>query len=140
MKKTGPPVPNRRFPGYENVYMDNDTNSGIVKPIVTSPAKSSEDLKVAKVKLLRQNSSGNERQANTNKQDIIDKATKEMSKFMIESGFINKAMSHGFKEPDDVTFQKINRIQENDFIFFYFRIAFFNPLIILFLSMFDSNN
>ena len=141
MKKSGPPLPNRRFPGYENVYIDNGNGkirwkkfpqfyldtSGIVKPIVTSPAKSSEDLKLAKVKLLRQSSSGPFRS------EPLINDYEQIQTIPVHGILPTERL---FAESDDVTFQKINRIQDSDFNL-YFPIAFESPFIILLRSILD---
>lgn len=82
-----------------------------MKPIVTSPAKSSEDLKLAKVKLLRQSSSGNER--NLFRPEPFNNDYEQIQAMPSPAERL-------FSESDDVTFQKINRIQEHDFIFIIF--------------------
>lgn len=81
-----------------------------MKPIVTSPAKSSEDLKLAKVKLLRQSSSGNER--NLFRPEPLNNDYEQIQAMPSPAERLNLMMT----ESDDVTFQKINRIQEHDFI------------------------
>ena len=81
-----------------------------MKPIVTSPAKSSEDLKLAKVKLLRQSSSGNER--NLFRPEPLNNDYEQIQAMPSPPDRLNLMMT----ESDDVTFQKINRIQEYDFI------------------------
>lgn len=81
-----------------------------MKPIVTSPAKSSEDLKLAKVKLLRQSSSGNER--NLFRPEPLNNDYEQIQTMPSPAERLNLVMT----ESDDVTFQKINRIQEHDFI------------------------
>ena len=81
-----------------------------MKPIVTSPAKSSEDLKLAKVKLLRQSSSGNER--NLFRPEPLNNDYEQIQTMPSPADRLNLVMT----ESDDVTFQKINRIQEHDFI------------------------
>ena len=81
-----------------------------MKPIVTSPAKSSEDLKLAKVKLLRQSSSGNER--NLFRPEPLNNDYEQIQAMPSPAERLNLMMT----ESDDVTFQKINRIQEYDFI------------------------
>ena len=81
-----------------------------MKPIVTSPAKSSEDLKLAKVKLLRQSSSGNER--NLFRPEPFNNDYEQIQAMPSPAERLNLMMT----ESDDVTFQKINRIQEHDFI------------------------
>ena len=80
-----------------------------MKPIVTSPAKSSEDLKLAKVKLLRQSSSGNER--NLFRPEPLNNDYEQIQAMPSPADRLNLVMT----ESDDVTFQKINRIQEHDF-------------------------
>ena len=80
-----------------------------MKPIVTSPAKSSEDLKLAKVKLLRQSSSGNER--NLFRPEPLNNDYEQIQAIPSPAERLNLMMT----ESDDVTFQKINRIQEHDF-------------------------
>ena len=80
-----------------------------MKPIVTSPAKSSEDLKLAKVKLLRQSSSGNER--NLFRPEPLNNDYEQIQTMPSPADRLNLVMT----ESDDVTFQKINRIQEHDF-------------------------
>ena len=80
-----------------------------MKPIVTSPAKSSEDLKLAKVKLLRQSSSGNER--NLFRPEPLNNDYEHIQAMPSAAERLNLMMT----ESDDVTFQKINRIQEHDF-------------------------
>lgn len=80
-----------------------------MKPIVTSPAKSSEDLKLAKVKLLRQSSSGNER--NLFRPEPLNNDYEQIQAMPSPAERLNLMMT----ESDDVTFQKINRIQEHDF-------------------------
>ena len=80
-----------------------------MKPIVTSPAKSSEDLKLAKVKLLRQGSSGNER--NLFRPEPLNNDYEQIQAMPSPAERLNLMMT----ESDDVTFQKINRIQEHDF-------------------------
>lgn len=82
-----------------------------MKPIVTSPAKSSEDLKLAKVKLLRQTSSGNE--GNLFRPEPLNNDYEQIQAIPSPAERLRLISS----ESDDVTFQKINRIQEHDFIF-----------------------
>ena len=110
-----------KFPQF---YLD---TSGIVKPIVTSPAKSSEDLKLAKVKLLRQSSSGPFRS------EPLINDYEQIQTIPVHGILPTERL---FAESDDVTFQKINRIQDSDFNL-YFPIAFESPFIILLRSILD---
>ena len=100
-----------------------------MKPIVTSPAKSSEDLKLAKVKLLRQSSSGPFRS------EPLINDYEQMQTIPVHGILPTERL---FAESDDVTFQKINRIQDSDFNV-YFPIAFESPFIILLRSILDFN-
>ena len=113
----------KKFPQF---YLD---TSGIVKPIVTSPAKSSEDLKLAKVKLLRQSSSGPFRS------EPLINDYEQIQTIPVHGILPTERL---FAESDDVTFQKINRIQDSDFNV-YFPIAFESPFIILLRSILDFN-